>query len=385
MKKIIITLFLCFLFNTNVASAKLDFPDVKESHWAYNNVKILKDLGIVVGYPNGTFKPDEFVTRAEFSSMAVKALKLTDKEFKATQYKDLPPSHWGYRNIQLATTFGLVSGHTDAYFLPNDDVKRIEVISVIMNALSLEDLTNQEAIKFLEDYKDANLTPSWALVKTAHAKKMGMVVIMPGREGYLEPLRPATRGELAVFLCKMMEAFEKQPSEKISKKEQPKTLRLYEGTIVENAYLDGNYAIIPAGTIFPLAVMACTKSEKTATGNDFRARFTKNYITKEKRLLIPVGSQIYGVFQDIKKPRYFVRNSSMVLASDILRHPKVEEGSKFNSVANIKAQYRGKTLWDKIGFYVVRGQSTPLHKSSMEDFILLEPIRIEIKDEWVNL
>lgn len=387
--------FLCILFTAQASFAELDFPDVKENHWAYNNVKVLKNLGIVVGYPDGNFRADKFVTRAEFSSMAVKALKLLGQPFTPTNYKDLPTTHWGYNNIQIASHFGIVSGYTDAYFRPNDDVKRIEVISVIMSALNLSELTNQEAVKLLDEYRDANFTPEWALVKTAQAKKLDMIVTMPGREGYIEPMRPATRGELAVFLTKMIDAFAMSPSERISKvapepepkPAKPKTRRLYDGIIIENAYIDSDWAVLPAGTILPMAVMACTQSEKTKTGYDFRARATKNFVTKDKRLIIPVGSQLYGIFQDVRKPKYFISNSRIVLASSNLKMNRVGEEASMplNSVAVAEAKYNGKTLWDKVGFYVVRHKTTPLHKSSIENFILLEPVRIQIRDEWVTL
>ncbi len=387
--------FLCILFTTQASFAELDFPDVRENHWAYNNVKILKNLGIVVGYPDGNFRPDRFVSRAEFCSMAVKALKLLGQPYTPTHYKDLPTTHWGYNNIQIASHFGIVSGYTDAYFRPNDDVKRIEVISVIMSALNLSELTNQEAIKLLDEYRDANFTPEWALVKTAQAKKLDMIVIMPGREGYIEPMRPATRGELAVFLTKMIDAFALSPSERIAKTSpqpepeppaKPKTRRLYDGIIIENAYIDGDYAILPAGTILPMAVMACTQSEKTKTGYDFRARATKNFITKDKRMIIPVGSQLYGIFQDVRKPKYFITNSRIILASSTLKMNRIGEETSipFSSVATAEAKYNGKTLWDKVSFYVIRGKSTPLHKSSIENFVLLEPVRIQIRDEWVT-
>ncbi|MFR1672534.1 MAG: S-layer homology domain-containing protein, partial [Candidatus Gastranaerophilaceae bacterium] len=50
------------------------YPDVNANHWAAKQIQILTEKGVIVGYPDGTFKPDENVTRAEFASMAIKAL-----------------------------------------------------------------------------------------------------------------------------------------------------------------------------------------------------------------------------------------------------------------------------------------------------------------------
>ena len=61
----------CFLF---VNPAQAFYSDMEENHWAYSQIKILTEKNVAVGYPDGSFHPDENVTRAEFASMAIKAL-----------------------------------------------------------------------------------------------------------------------------------------------------------------------------------------------------------------------------------------------------------------------------------------------------------------------
>ena len=61
-----------FMFN-NPANAF--YTDMNETHWAYQSIKFLTEVGVVVGYPDGSYKPDIPVTRAEFASMAIKALE----------------------------------------------------------------------------------------------------------------------------------------------------------------------------------------------------------------------------------------------------------------------------------------------------------------------
>ena len=58
--------------------AQAFYTDMNESHWAYQSIKFLTEIGVVVGYPDGTYKPDIPVTRAEFASMAIKALGQED-------------------------------------------------------------------------------------------------------------------------------------------------------------------------------------------------------------------------------------------------------------------------------------------------------------------
>ena len=58
--------------------AQAFYTDMNENHWAYQSIKFLTEVGVVVGYPDGTYKPDIPVTRAEFASMAIKALGQED-------------------------------------------------------------------------------------------------------------------------------------------------------------------------------------------------------------------------------------------------------------------------------------------------------------------
>lgn len=57
-----------------IAMPSFAYPDVTEAHWAFSQIQTLTEQGVIVGYPDGTFQPDENVTRAEFASMAIKAL-----------------------------------------------------------------------------------------------------------------------------------------------------------------------------------------------------------------------------------------------------------------------------------------------------------------------
>ena len=73
MKNLLKVLF-SLLVGLIVVSPALAYPDVSSNHWAAKQIEILTEKGVIVGYPDGTFKPDDNVTRAEFASMAIKAL-----------------------------------------------------------------------------------------------------------------------------------------------------------------------------------------------------------------------------------------------------------------------------------------------------------------------
>ena len=75
--------------------AQAFYTDMNESHWAYQSIKFLTEIGVVVGYPDGTYKPDIPVTRAEFASMAIKALGQEDATVtQDIHLSDIEPSFW---------------------------------------------------------------------------------------------------------------------------------------------------------------------------------------------------------------------------------------------------------------------------------------------------
>ena len=72
-KKVLLSLFICFLSSLFINAYA--FNDMDKTHWAYNYITQLEKDGVVVGYPDGNYRPEQFVTRAEFATMVVKALK----------------------------------------------------------------------------------------------------------------------------------------------------------------------------------------------------------------------------------------------------------------------------------------------------------------------
>ena len=197
------------------------YPDLPPSHWAYEAVTFLTDKQIVVGYPDGLYRPDQKVTRGEFSTMVIKALGLYEKDVpQIFNYQDTK-EHWADRNIQVASYYGLVKGYPNEIFRPNDFVTRIEALSIILNALSPENIDSEQAKHFVSVYSDYSEIPDWALIAAGQCQMLGLVYNTPGHETTLEPNRHAVRGELARFLFNMMEAVKVIPSEKI-KEEQPK-------------------------------------------------------------------------------------------------------------------------------------------------------------------
>ena len=100
-------------------------------------IAILFEEGILKGYPTGEVKPDSQVTRAEFVTMICKFLRLRKYEGIDTTFPDVKINDWFYGYVETAVKYGLVKGYPDGTFKPNNPVSRSEAITVLANALDI--------------------------------------------------------------------------------------------------------------------------------------------------------------------------------------------------------------------------------------------------------
>lgn len=108
------------------------FSDVAKSHWAANYIGYMQQFGIITGYADGSFRPDASVTRAEFSAIASRFETLTEG---TKSFSDVPSSHWAAKYINFAATRGWVNGYADGTFRPNNSITRAEVAAVTCRLL----------------------------------------------------------------------------------------------------------------------------------------------------------------------------------------------------------------------------------------------------------
>ena len=107
-----------------------NFSDVDESKW-YNSYVSSMVKG--VGYPDGTFRGDTPITRAEFVTILVRFFGLADVE---CVFSDVPENHWAYGYIATATHYGWITGYEDGTFRPDRALTRAEAVTVINRMLN---------------------------------------------------------------------------------------------------------------------------------------------------------------------------------------------------------------------------------------------------------
>ena len=108
------------------------FTDVPNGYWAANYIGYMQQFGIITGYADGSFRPDAPVTRAEFAAIASRFEKLTEG---SKNFTDVPNNYWASRYINFAATRGWVTGYADGTFKPENSITRAEVTAVTCRLL----------------------------------------------------------------------------------------------------------------------------------------------------------------------------------------------------------------------------------------------------------
>ena len=125
-------LFYALLLDKDVAITTT-FSDVNPNAWYATAVNTMASLGMVTGYPDGTFHPDAPITRAEF--VAVALAFAYEPENASCVFSDVSTSSWYYTYVAQATTYGWISGYPDGSFRPDNSITRAEVSVIVNNML----------------------------------------------------------------------------------------------------------------------------------------------------------------------------------------------------------------------------------------------------------
>ncbi len=355
--------------------AQAFYTDMNESHWAYQSIKFLTEVGVVVGYPDGTYKPDIPVTRAEFASMAIKALGQEDASVtQDIHFSDIKPDFWAYDIIKKAVYFDLIPDAKDEQFRPYDPVTRAEAISIAVNALTTQQISEQKAQEILEkSYEDYTQIPAWFLIAAGKAQLLDMVIVMPGNEGKMEADRPANRAEVAAILYKMMQEAKLNPNAKLAESMQKRTA---EGYIVDNVRVQGSIGIIPAGAIFPIQMETVVGSQISNVTDIYTAKVPKNIVTKDKYLLIEQGSDLKGQVKHVQRAKLFRQNGELIIKNELLVTPK-DQAVMLYGVATIAP--------DKIGFWrkLFKGAKVLTMPEQIVNIRLLGPLKIDLTNGYI--
>ncbi len=185
-----------------MASGSVAFADeVKakdyEGHWAQATIQKWIDEGRASGYPDGSYKPDNNVTRAEFVKMVNGIIDFNGKG-KAS-YTDVPATEWYYDYIGIAQEIGYISGYPGGKFGPNDYITREQAASILARIQYLD--SNAAGV---DKFSDQAGISSWAAEAVGAASEAGF--ISGYNDGSFKPSKNLTRAEAVTMLDNVMKS-----------------------------------------------------------------------------------------------------------------------------------------------------------------------------------
>jgi uncharacterized protein YjdB len=112
---------------------EVTFPDVPSTSWSYEAINEASRMGIIKGYDDGSFNPNASVTRAEFASLVVRAFGIESKG--SSSFSDTQDS-WAAEAIEVLKALGIISGYSDGTFRPGLEITRAEMVTILSRLTS---------------------------------------------------------------------------------------------------------------------------------------------------------------------------------------------------------------------------------------------------------
>ncbi|WP_416674521.1 S-layer homology domain-containing protein [Egbenema bharatensis] len=294
------------VFQQAPAYAQVTFSDLSSDYWARGFIQELANRGVISGFPDGTFRPNDPVTRAQFAAMVRQAFPRSATRGPA-RFNDVPANYWAAEAIQAAYTTGFLSGYPDNFFRPDQNIPRAQVLVSLANGLGYG--TAGAPGTTLQVYRDANGIPDWARSSIAAATERQIVVNYPD-VSTLNPNRPATRAEVAAFIYQAL-------------------VSAGQVAAIQSPYIVGSQVSvppqavqIPAGVTIPVQYTQAERIYVSAEEPEpvpVTLTVARNIVSQTNQVLIPENSRIEGEIRIVSGgARFYARE---VILPDNTRRP----------------------------------------------------------------
>jgi S-layer homology domain/WG containing repeat len=177
-----------------------------QAHWANACITQLSEQKLVSGYPNGTFRPNATVTRAEFAVFMLNVFPKAEVRRQPIAFTDVPQAHWASSAIQKAYSRAFFSGYPDRTFRPAQPIPRVQAIAVLADGYNAQlgtpypPLEGDPAPYLRKMYDDAAQIPAYAQKAIALATLDRMAIVTPNSR-QLRPNDAITRADVAALAC----------------------------------------------------------------------------------------------------------------------------------------------------------------------------------------
>lgn len=280
------------LIATAPAAAQTTFYDVPSNYWAAQFIQQLSQRGVIAGFPDGSFRPEEPVTRAQFAAMINNAFPRSAQR-QPINFVDVPSNFWAANAIRQAYTTGFLAGYPGNRFAPTENIPRQQVLVSLANGLQYTPSNTQASLQY---FSDSFNIADWARSPIAAATERQIVVNYPNVR-FLNPTATATRAQVAAFIYQALVS-----NNQASAISSPYIVSLQPTTPTTPVSVT-----IPQGTAIPVTY---DQAEKILVTRDETAPLTltvgQNVITQDGTVVIPAGSRVVGQLRPAQGGSQFV-------------------------------------------------------------------------------
>ncbi len=264
------------------------FRDVSPDYWAAPFINALVARNIISGFPDGTFKPNDPVTRAQFAAMVRKAFNQPETR-TGGNFRDVSRNYWANPAIQEAYRKGFLSGYPNNLFRPTQNIPKEQVLTALANGLNYRATGSSNDL--LNSYQDRGNIANFAVAPIAAATENNLVVNYPNLR-QLNPKSVATRGEVAAIIYQAL--VNERQAERINSQ-----------YLVNQTPIAINYRI-PAGVNIPIV----SRQDRILVSRRGTMNVTMviaaNITTNDGTLLIPANTQVMGELRTTREGAQFV-------------------------------------------------------------------------------
>lgn len=178
----------------------VSFSDIGEDHWAKDYIAELAAMEIIGGYPDGRFRPDQPVTRAQLAVLLEKIF-IKSKVRNAIAFRDVPKTYWAYDAIRKTYEVGFFTINNTRKFNPTQKLTRLDILITLAKGLNYKFTGSPKDI--LSIYSDASTIRKEHRNFIAALTENGVIINYPQRN-FLNTKKVATRAEICALLYRAM-------------------------------------------------------------------------------------------------------------------------------------------------------------------------------------
>ena len=251
------------------------FSDIAAS-WAKNEIQYFAEKGWMKGYPEGTFRPEQQITRAEFSAIINNVFNYTEAAAQCP-FSDVDAASWYYQVVLIAAQQGYIKGYPDQTFKPDANISRYEAAVIIARLLNMDNRDYQSEIWYFADARDI---PEWAGGGVGSLAAQKIIVGYP--DGTFSGANYLTRAETVALVRRAHDIVSNPAEKEIPPKGKNKTKPIVGGPLslnwVENA--QASMTNFVAGAELELEIICNEEAEITwsVTQGDLLGKLTSTKV-----------------------------------------------------------------------------------------------------------